>query len=89
MYYSIDCYKGNGKNKPYPSDHICILDENLNELINKFILAHKYFDFTKWKECYLVIWNYEGWGEYEPSEPKQIKFKFRRIEIEGVGIYET
>lgn len=92
MYYSIECYKGNGQNKPYPSDKISIMDENLNDLINKFLFAHKHFDFTKWKVCYLVKWNYEGFGDYDPSEPIQIIqiiFKYRRIEIEGIGIYET
>lgn len=88
MFYSIDCYKGNGEGKPYPRDNISFIDENLNELINKFILAHKYFDFTKWKTCYFIKWYYKGSGEHEPSEPIPIKFKYRRIDIEGVGIYE-
>lgn len=89
MFYSIDCYKGNGEGKPYPSDTISFMDENLNEVVNKFILAHKYFDFTKWKVCYFTKWYYQGHGEHEPSDPIQIKFKYRRIVIDGVGIYET
>lgn len=88
MYYAIDCYYGNGDNKHYPSDHICIFDENLNDIIDKFILAHKYFDFTKWKICYFEKWIYEGGGEYGPTEPIPIKFENRCLKIEGVGIFQ-
>ena len=89
MYYSIDCYKGNCVECIHPSDTICIIDENLNELINKFISAHKYFDFTKWKLCYLTKWYYKGCGEHEPSEPIIIKFlPHFKIQIDGFGEFQ-
>lgn len=89
IYYSIECNRGNGGNKPYPSDHIFIMDENLNELINRFILANKHFDFTKWKKCVFIKWDYDGDRVHMPGDPKKIKFENGRIEIEGIGIYET
>lgn len=89
MYYCIDCYFGNGKDKPYPSDHVCIFGETLNEVIKKLGQINKSACFECWKEVYLEKWLYAGGGEYEPSEPIPIKFLSHfKIQIEGSGEFE-
>lgn len=89
MYYCIECYFGNGKDKPYPSDHVCIFGENLNEVIKKFGQINKSACFECWQQVYLVTWLYCGGGEYEPSEPKQIKFlPHFKIQIDGFGEFQ-
>lgn len=89
MYFSIDCYKGNGERNYYRSDTISFTDENLNELINKFILAHKYFNFTKWKICFFTILYDQGCGVYEHSKPIIIKFLPNfKIQIDGIGEFQ-
>ena len=88
MYYCIDCYFGNGKDKPYPSDHVSIYDENLDVVISKFAELNKGACFECWKEVYLTTWIYSG-GEHDPSEPIQIKFlPHFKIQIEGYGEFE-
>ena len=88
MYYCIDCYFGNGKNKPYPSDHVSFYSENINELIKKFGTANKTLCFECWQQVYFVKWLYSG-GEYDPSEPIQIKFlPHFKIQIEGFGEFQ-
>lgn len=88
MYYCIQCCFGNGQNKPYPSDHVFIYSENINELIKKFGEANKSLCFESWKSCFLITWCYPG-EVYEPSEPIQIKFlpKFK-IQIDGFGEFQ-
>lgn len=88
MYYCIDCIYGNGKNKPYPSDHVLIFSENIEELIKKFGTANISLCFECWKRCYLITWIYSG-GEYEPSDPIEIKFlPHFKIQIEGFGEFQ-
>lgn len=88
MFYCIDCYLGNGKDKPYPSDHVSIFDENLNVVIKKFSELNKTFCFECWERIYLTAWIYSG-GEHDPSEPKTIKFlNAFKIEIEGYGEFQ-
>lgn len=88
LYYCIECCLGNGENKPYPSDHVIIYDENITELINKFGTANKILCFECWKICYLTTWIYSG-GEYDPSEPIQIKFlPHFKIQIDGFGEFQ-
>jgi len=88
MYYCIDCYLGNGKDKPYPSDSVSIYGENLNEVIKKFSEINKSACFECWGQVYLTAWIYSG-GEYDPSEPKTIKFlNGFEIEIEGYGKFQ-
>ena len=55
MYYCIDCYSGNGKDKPYPSDHVLIFGEYLNEVITKFGELNKSACFECWEQVYLQI----------------------------------
>lgn len=87
MYYCIDCYFGNGKDKPL-SDHVCIYGENLNEVIKKFGRINKGACFECWEQVYLKTWLYSG-GEYEPSETKQIKFlPHFKIQIDGFGEFQ-
>lgn len=88
IYYSIDCYFGNGKNKPYPSDTVVIYSENITELIKKFGTANKTLCFECWEKVYLITWIYSG-GEYDPSEPKEIKFlPHFKIQIDGFGEFQ-
>ena len=88
MYYCIDCYFGNGKNKPYPSDHVSIFGENLNEVITKFGELNKSACFECWEKVYLVQWLYSG-EVYDPSEPIQIKFlPHFQIQIENFGVFQ-
>lgn len=85
MYYCIDCYYGNGKDKPYPSDHVSIYDENLINVIKKLSQLNKSAIFECWEQVYLTKWCYSG-GEYDPSEPIQIKFlPHFKIQIDGYG----
>lgn len=88
MYYCIDCYFGNGKNKPYPSDHVSFYSENINELIKKFGTANKILCFECWQQVYLTTWIYSG-GEHDPSEPKEINFlPHFKIQIDGFGEFQ-
>lgn len=88
LYYCIECYLGNGKEKLYPSDHVSIYGENLNEVIKKFGKLNRSACFEHWEQVYLVKWIY-SWGEHDPSEPIQIKFlPHFKIQIEGFGEFE-
>lgn len=88
MYYCIDCYLGNGKEKPYPSDHVFIYGENLNEVIKKFGNLNKSACFECWEQVYLIKWIYSC-GEHDPSEPIPIKFlPHFKIQIEGFGEFQ-
>ena len=88
IYYCIDCYFGNGKNKPFPSDHVSIYAENIKELIKKFETANKSLCFECWEGCFLTTWIYSG-GENEPGEPIQIKFlPHFKIQIDGMGEFQ-
>lgn len=88
MYYCIECYLGNGKDNHYPSDHVAIYGENLNEVITKFGELNKSACFECWEQVYLVKWLY-SFGEYEPSEPIQIKFlPHFQIQIDNFGVFQ-
>lgn len=88
MYYCIECCFGNGKNKPYPSDHVFFYGENLNEVIKKFEMANKSLCFECWELVYLIQWIYDG-GEYDPSDPIPIKFlPHFKIQIDGFGEFQ-
>ena len=88
MYYCIDCCFGNGKGKPYPSDHVFIFAENIKELIKKFETANKSLCFECWEKCVLIPVTYPC-GECNISEPIQIKFlPHFKIQIEGFGEFQ-
>lgn len=88
IYYNIDCILGNGKNKPYPSDHVLIYSENITELIKKFATANKSLCFECWEKIYIITW-IDSFGEKEPSDPIEIHFlKSYKIDIPGFGIFD-
>ena len=88
MYYCIDCYYGNGKDKPYPSDHVSIYGEDLNEVVKKFGEINLSACFECWQEVYLTSWIYSC-VYHDPTEPKPIKFlRGFKIEIEGYGEFQ-
>lgn len=88
LYYCIECLLGNGKEKPYPSDHVSIYGEDLNEVIKKFGKLNRSACFECWQKVYLTPWIYSG-GEYDPGEPIQIKFlPHFKIKIDGFGEFQ-
>lgn len=88
MYYCIDCYYGNGKDKVYPSDHVSIYSENINELVQKFATANKSLCFECWEVVYITKWIYSH-GEHDPTDPIKIHFlKSYKIEIPGIGVFD-